>query len=177
MGESNLHCVETLIDKSKCKELKIVLPPSSVEDLGLIFEFDALCGMPALVDTTQDSPLLQYIPLYYIRRKHFAASINKYETITASDVVEHLSSLQTPGWRTITISLLPADKDSPATNYELYQNYHDSMIHQVSNLRKNHRSASRSLKISRCQSTSLSGKKQPTKHTTRCKDRWFTRNR
>ena len=41
--ESSLHCIDFLVDKSKCKQLKVVLPPSSIEDLGLILEFDALC--------------------------------------------------------------------------------------------------------------------------------------
>jgi hypothetical protein len=131
VGESNLHCVETLINKASCKTLSIVLPPKSVADLGLLFEFDDGVGMTALVDMVQDSPLLAYIPLFYIRKKHFVESINGSEPITPDDVIRKLGSLQTSGERTIKLSLLPADENSPATNYELYRNYMDNMNHQV----------------------------------------------
>jgi hypothetical protein len=73
--ETNLTCVETLIDKSKCKVLTVVLPPKTIADLGLIFEFDASVGMPALVDMTPDSPFLPFIPLHYIKKKHYVESI------------------------------------------------------------------------------------------------------
>jgi len=116
--ETKLTCVETLIDKSKCKELNIVLPPDNIADLGLIFEFDASVGMPALVDMTQDSPLLSFIPLHYIKKKHYVESIDKYEPITEDDVIRKLGALQTKGRRTIKLSLLPADEGSPASNYE-----------------------------------------------------------
>jgi hypothetical protein len=132
--ESNLSCIETLIDKSKCKALSVKLPPKSVADLGLILKFDVSVGMPALVDMTPDSPLLPFIPLHYIKKKHYIESIDGYEPITEDDVIRNLGALQTTGRRTIKISLLEADKNTPTSNYQLYRNYHDCMTQQVRHL-------------------------------------------
>ena len=122
--ETKLTCVETLIDKSKCKELTIFLPPKTIADLGLIFEFDVSVGMPALVT-------LSFIPLHYIKKKHYIESIDKYEPITEDDVIRKLGALQTTGHRTIKLSLLPADEGFPVSNYKLYRAYHASMNQQV----------------------------------------------
>jgi len=69
--------------------------------------------------------------LYYIKKKHYVESIDKYEPITEDDVIRKLGALQTKGRRTIKLSLLPADEGSPASNYELYRAYHESMNQQV----------------------------------------------
>jgi hypothetical protein len=82
---------------------------------------------------TPDSPLLSFIPLHYIKKKHYVESmIDKYEPITEDDVIQKLGALQTnTGRRTIKLSLLPADEGSPVSNYELYRAYHASMNQQV----------------------------------------------
>jgi hypothetical protein len=84
-----------------------------------------------LVDMVQDSLLLSYIPLFYIKKKHYVESIDKYEPNTVDDVIRKLGALQTNGRRTINISLLPASEDTPASDYELYRNYHEGMNHAV----------------------------------------------
>ena len=134
LQESTLAYTTCPIDYSKCKEITIRLPSSSVIDLGVIFEDDEAHGLPMLADLTPESPLLPFIKIGFIKRKHHIIKIGEYEPITAMDAIECLTSLQKRRPVETTILLCPVDPKSSLSQYEVTRGYHDSMTHRVAHM-------------------------------------------
>jgi hypothetical protein len=118
-------------DPNKMVEIQITLPPSSVSDIGLIFEDDVLYGVPMLVDIKPTSPVLHEVPLHFIRRKHHVVSIDTKEPITAHGVYKALADLQRRGRpKQIIITLVSVDKSKYISHYDAARAIHDSMSHR-----------------------------------------------
>ena len=133
--ESQLTFIRNPFDSSKCFTINVTLPPSSFVDLGLIFEDDDIHGLPILVDIKPDSPLLPFIKISYIKRKHHIVSIGKMEPITSFDAVDYLTQHQKRRrTSSVAITLCPVNSKALVSEYETFRGYHDSMTHQVRHL-------------------------------------------
>ena len=114
-----LGFTDSPFDASKLIVLSVTLPPSSIQDLGLILEDDQVYGLPTIVDIKRDSPLLPSIPLHFIRHKHHIIAIGVTEPITAHGALASLRSLQKRSRTTrVEITLIPVDKATYISNYE-----------------------------------------------------------
>jgi hypothetical protein len=75
--EPKLSIILNPIDPTKCITIDVTLPSSKTLHLGIMFEDDEHHGIPMLVDIEADSPLLPFIEIGFIRRKHHVVSINR----------------------------------------------------------------------------------------------------